>query len=100
MNSHYDLIAIGGGSGGLAVAEQAAALGRRVAIIEADRLGGTCVNQGCVPKKIMWYAAQMAEAAADAGGFGVRVERTGTDWAALVAPLCRRHQSLLGRLRR
>ena len=66
MNSHYDLIAIGGGSGGLAVAEQAAALGRRVAIIEADRLGGTCVNQGCVPKKIMWYAAQMAEAAADA----------------------------------
>ena len=48
---HYDLIAIGGGSGGLAVAEQAARFGRKVAVIEARRIGGTCVNNGCVPKK-------------------------------------------------
>ena len=57
---HYDLIAIGGGSGGLAVAEEAARLGKKVALIEAQHLGGTCVNTGCVPKKIMWYAARLA----------------------------------------
>jgi pyruvate/2-oxoglutarate dehydrogenase complex dihydrolipoamide dehydrogenase (E3) component len=59
---HYDLIALGGGSGGLAVAEVAAKLGKRVAIIEPKGLGGTCVNQGCVPKKVMWYAAHLAHA--------------------------------------
>jgi len=47
----YDLIAIGGGSGGLAVAEKAALFGKKVAVIEASRMGGTCVNNGCVPKK-------------------------------------------------
>lgn len=50
---HFELIAIGGGSGGLAVAEKAAMLGRKVAIIEPHPLGGTCVNNGCVPKKVM-----------------------------------------------
>ncbi|HSH83997.1 MAG TPA: FAD-dependent oxidoreductase, partial [Guyparkeria sp.] len=49
MQQHYDLIAIGGGSGGLAVAEKSAQLGRRVAIVEQAKLGGTCVNAGCVP---------------------------------------------------
>ncbi|MGE5152595.1 MAG: glutathione-disulfide reductase [Bdellovibrio bacteriovorus] len=82
---HYDLIAIGGGSGGLAVAEQAAALGKRVAIIEASRLGGTCVNRGCVPKKVMWYAANLAAAIADAPALGVRASLHGVDWQALVS---------------
>ncbi|HMX15063.1 MAG TPA: FAD-dependent oxidoreductase, partial [Thauera aminoaromatica] len=52
----YDLIAIGGGSGGVATARRAAEYGARVLLIEAARLGGTCVNVGCVPKKVMWYA--------------------------------------------
>ena len=81
---HYDLIAIGGGSGGLAVAEQAASLGRRVAIVESKRLGGTCVNNGCVPKKVMWYAASLAHAVDDASGFGIPAWRGVTDWQALV----------------
>jgi glutathione reductase (NADPH) len=50
---HYDLIAIGGGSGGLAVAEKAAQFGKKVAVIEAGRMGGTCVNNGCMPIKVM-----------------------------------------------
>jgi glutathione reductase (NADPH) len=85
MNRHYDLIAIGGGSGGLAVAEKAAAYGKKVAIIEASRIGGTCVNNGCVPKKVMWYAANLAHAVDDAGGFGIPAQRGSTDWGRLVA---------------
>ena len=54
----YDLIAIGGGSGGLAVAEKAAKSGKKVAIIEANKIGGTCVNNGCVPKKVMWRSEE------------------------------------------
>ena len=56
----YDLIVIGAGSGGLAAAQRAAEHKRRVAIIEIDQLGGTCVNRGCIPKKIYWYAAEFA----------------------------------------
>ncbi|MGB5339536.1 MAG: glutathione-disulfide reductase, partial [Gammaproteobacteria bacterium] len=82
---HYDLIAIGGGSGGLAVAEQAAAFGKKVAIIEAGQLGGTCVNNGCVPKKVMWVAASLAHAVDEAQAFGLPVERGVTDWRHLVA---------------
>lgn len=62
MTKHYDYIAIGGGSGGIASINRAASYGKKCAIIEAKALGGTCVNVGCVPKKIMWHAAQMAEA--------------------------------------
>ena len=68
MVQHYDLIAIGGGSGGLSVAERAARHGARCALIEAGRLGGTCVNVGCVPKKVMWHAANLAHALDDAPG--------------------------------
>ena len=85
MNKHFDLIAIGAGSGGLAVAEKAAQYGRRVAVVEAGRLGGTCVNNGCVPKKVMWYAANLAHAVDDAAGFGVPATRGATDWKKLVA---------------
>ncbi len=83
-SDQYDLIAVGGGSGGLAVARRAAELGARVAVIERDRLGGTCVNRGCVPKKVMWYAAHLAHAVDDAPGFGITASRGATDWQALV----------------
>ncbi len=85
MSQHFDLIAIGGGSGGLAVAEKAAQLGRRVAVVETGKLGGTCVNAGCVPKKVMWYGANLAAAVADAPGYGVKVQSEGIDWPMLVA---------------
>jgi glutathione-disulfide reductase len=84
MNTHFDLIAIGGGSGGLAVAEKAAQYGKRVAVVEARRLGGTCVNNGCVPKKVMWYAANLAHAVDDAHHFGIPATRGATDWNRLV----------------
>ena len=83
MNTHFDLIAIGGGSGGLAVAEKAAQYGRRVAVIESGRMGGTCVNNGCVPKKVMWYAAQHADHFHHAADYGFDVEVRGHDWAGL-----------------
>ncbi len=85
MSQHFDLIAIGGGSGGLAVAEKAAQFGRRVALVESGKLGGTCVNAGCVPKKVMWYGAQLAAAVADAPDFGVRAHSDGLDWKHLIA---------------
>ncbi len=85
MNTQYDLIAIGGGSGGLAVAEKAAQLGRKVAVIESAKIGGTCVNNGCVPKKVMWYAANLAHAVDAANDFGIPTQRGPTNWAKLVA---------------
>ncbi len=85
MNQHYDLICIGGGSGGVATANRAGSYGARVALIEAGRLGGTCVNVGCVPKKIMWNAAQLAHAFDDAAGYGFTLPSYDFDWAALVA---------------
>ena len=85
MNTHFDLIAIGGGSGGLAVAEKAAQYGRRVAVIEPAKMGGTCVNTGCVPKKVMWYAANLAHAVDAASDFGIPAQRGVTDWQKLVS---------------
>lgn len=85
MNTHYDLIAIGGGSAGLAVAEQAARLGRRVALVEQEKLGGTCVNAGCVPKKVMWNAAQAMTSVQHAAEYGITVGAATLDWAQLVA---------------
>lgn len=62
MTKHYDYVAIGGGSGGIASINRAAMYGQKCALIEASALGGTCVNVGCVPKKVMWHAAQIREA--------------------------------------
>jgi len=85
MSEHYDLIAIGAGSGGLSVANRAASYGARCAIIEKDtRMGGTCVNRGCVPKKVMWYGASVAHQLRDAAGYGFDIEQRGFDWSALV----------------
>ena len=83
METHYDLIVIGGGSGGLAHAQRAAEYGARVAVVEKGRLGGTCVNVGCVPKKVMWYAASHAHEFAHLGDYGFDVEVRGHDWAGL-----------------
>ncbi|MBU2801778.1 FAD-dependent oxidoreductase, partial [Acidithiobacillus caldus] len=65
MSHHheFDYVVIGGGSGGIASANRAASHGARVALIAAGPLGGTCVNVGCVPKKLFWNAAQLAESA-------------------------------------
>jgi glutathione reductase (NADPH) len=81
----FDLLVIGGGSGGLACAQRAAEYGARVALIESGRLGGTCVNVGCVPKKIMWNASEIQEARDDGVDYGFRPTPTGHDWPALKA---------------
>jgi glutathione reductase (NADPH) len=83
MNKTYDLIAIGGGSGGLAVARRAAQHGARAAVIEPGRLGGTCVNVGCVPKKVMWNGASLAHAIHDAGQYGFAVDHSALHWPTL-----------------
>lgn len=83
MSKHHDLIVLGAGSGGLAVAQRAASYGVRCAIIEPARLGGTCVNVGCVPKKVMWYGASVAHTLSDAADYGFRIRRDSFDWASL-----------------
>lgn len=86
MVIHYDYIAIGGGSGGIASINRAASYGKKCALIEAKLLGGTCVNVGCVPKKIMWYGAQIAEAINHYGsdyGFDTTVNQF--SWDTLIA---------------
>ncbi len=79
----FDLICVGGGSGGLACAQRAAEYGAKAAVIESHRLGGTCVNVGCVPKKVMWNAASVALSLADAQDYGFDVEVGGNDWPTL-----------------
>ena len=79
----FDLITVGGGSGGLACAQRAAEYGAKVALIEPKPLGGTCVNVGCVPKKVMWNAAGLALGLADAKDYGFDVSANGNDWALL-----------------
>lgn len=81
--SSYDFVVIGGGSGGLATARRAAAHGASVALIEGGRLGGTCVNVGCVPKKVMWNAASIAEHMHYAKDYGFSVGETSFDWGVL-----------------
>ena len=81
--THFDFLAIGGGSGGIASAIRAASYGARAAVVEHGRLGGTCVNVGCVPKKLMWYAASLGHALDDYAGYGFRVSREGFSWPAL-----------------
>lgn len=84
MSKHYDLLAIGGGSGGLSAAERAAMYGKKAAVVEMAKMGGTCVNVGCVPKKIMWNAASLAHAIRDSQGYGFDVMLNDFDWGALV----------------
>jgi len=94
MTLHYDLVAIGGGSGGLAVAQRAAEYGARTAVVEPGPLGGTCVNAGCVPKKVMWNAAHLMQGARDAAAYAIEIEPPRCDWAELR----RRRDAYVGRL--
>lgn len=81
----YDLITIGGGSGGVRASRMSAAHGARVALIESGALGGTCVNVGCIPKKLFSYAAQAASDFSDARGFGWSVTGAQFEWKTLLA---------------
>ena len=83
MQNKFDLIVIGGGSGGIASARRAAEHGAHAALIESGRLGGTCVNVGCVPKKIMWNASRLGEMLDDATEYGFIIERGGFNWGTL-----------------
>lgn len=92
---HYDYIAIGGGSGGIASINRAASYGKKCAIIEAKYLGGTCVNVGCVPKKVMWYGAQIAEAInLYAPDYGFDIKFNGFNFSKLVES----RQAYIGRI--
>ncbi len=85
MTKHFDYICIGAGSGGIASANRAAMYGAKVALIEASYLGGTCVNVGCVPKKVMWHGAQIAEAIKHYGpDYGFDTTLNKFDWGKLV----------------
>lgn len=79
----FDFFVIGGGSGGVRAARIAAQYGARVAIAEEARLGGTCVNLGCIPKKLFAYAAHFSEECAAARGYGWRMDACRHDWATL-----------------
>jgi glutathione reductase (NADPH) len=81
----FDMFTIGAGSGGVASSRRAGAYGARVAICEELRVGGTCVLRGCVPKKLLVYGAQFADAFADADGFGWTVSPADFDWPKLIA---------------
>jgi glutathione reductase (NADPH) len=81
----FDLITIGAGSGGVAASRRAGSYGAKVALCEFDRVGGTCVLRGCVPKKLLVYASHVAEELRDAAGFGWTIGAAHHDWPALIA---------------
>ena len=81
--TEFDLIVLGGGSGGLASAQRAAEYGARVVVFEPNRLGGTCVNVGCVPKKVMWNAAELAQGLRAATDYGFDVDSRGHSFVHL-----------------
>ena len=83
MSNKYDLFVIGGGSAGVAHARRAAEFGAKVAVAEYGPLGGTCVNVGCVPKKVMWYAASLAHQLEHAADYGFNISVEAQDWGAV-----------------
>jgi dihydrolipoamide dehydrogenase len=83
--SGYDIVILGGGSGGYACALRAAELGKRVALIEKDKVGGTCLHRGCIPTKALLHAAELADQAREGASFGVRTTLDGIDMAGVNA---------------
>src|SRR5215470_17944708 len=81
----FDLFTIGAGSGGVRASRMAAAFGARVAVAEERYLGGTCVNVGCIPKKLLVYASEFGEGFSDAAGFGWEIGPRRLDWKKLIA---------------
>jgi glutathione reductase (NADPH) len=85
MAFDFDLVVIGGGSGGVRAARVSAELGARVLLIEAGLLGGTCVNVGCIPKKLLFHAAAYGHDFVDSRGYGFAPREPGFDWPELIA---------------
>src|ERR1700744_3480399 len=81
----YDLFVIGAGSGGVRAARLAAMTGARVAVAEEDRVGGTCVIRGCIPKKFMVYASEFAHMFGEAEGYGWSKIESQFDWGQFLA---------------
>ena len=84
----FDLLVIGGGSGGVACARRAAGYGAKAAVVENDRFGGTCVHRGCIPKKLLVYASHFSHDFEDAAGYGWIVGESAFDWPAMVRAKC------------
>ena len=84
-NETYDLVILGGGTAGYAAAFRGATLGMRVALIERDKVGGTCLHRGCIPTKALLHAAEVADTAKSAGDFGIRAEFQGIDIEGVLA---------------
>ncbi|EME67277.1 dihydrolipoamide dehydrogenase [Rhodococcus ruber BKS 20-38] len=101
-NGKFDVVVVGGGSGGYSTALRAAQLGLDVALVERDLLGGTCLHRGCIPTKAFLHAAEIADGAREAGTFGVRAAFGGIDPAALATfkngVVTRLHRGLEGLL--
>ncbi|MDO5495616.1 MAG: dihydrolipoyl dehydrogenase [bacterium] len=80
-STEYDLVILGGGSGGYAAALRGAQLGLKIALIEADKVGGTCLHRGCIPTKALLHAAELAESVHEAGSMGINLQLGGVDMA-------------------
>ena len=100
MAYDFDLFVIGGGSGGVRAGRVSAQMGKKVAIAEEYRFGGTCVIRGCVPKKLFVYASQFPEHFEDAGGYGWSVGESAFDWKKLIAAKDKEIDRLEGLYRR
>ena len=90
---HYDIVVLGGGSGGYACALRAAELGMRVALIEKDKVGGTCLHRGCIPTKALLHAAEVADSARESAKFGVKATLDGIDMAGVHVLQARRRRA-------
>jgi dihydrolipoamide dehydrogenase len=82
---HYDIVILGGGSGGYACALRAAEFGKRVALIEKDKVGGTCLHRGCIPTKALLHAAEVADSSRESEKFGVRTSFEGIEMPAVLS---------------
>ncbi|MFB8792171.1 MAG: glutathione-disulfide reductase [Potamolinea sp.] len=96
MTYDYDLFVIGAGSGGIASARRAAQYGAKVAVAEFDRLGGTCVNRGCIPKKLMVYASNFPNLFEESQGFGWSPVQSSIDWQKMITAVNKEVERLNG----